>query len=171
MKKTVVVTNRLIKLGVSKISDLLNNKFSNTSESPVFVSILQGGNIFCHDLMSSVDFKYAYDSIEVKSYKEQQQGELKLIKQPTFNLSNKKIILVDDFFDSGKTMFYVINYLKEHYENIKITPVTFLKRQSKIELEGLIYCYLIQDESWLYGYGLDLDGEYRDKREIFKLEK
>ena len=55
---------------------------------------------------------------------------------------------------------------------MEITFVTFLNRDSnEVPTGDLIYAYGVSGGDWLYGYGLDLDGKYREAREIFKLNK
>ena len=167
--KEVVFTTKQIEEGVERVAKILDRKFAGEAYSPIFLSILQGGDMFCKDLMKQVDFVYQYDTIEAKSYEGVEQKEVRIINQPTNDLHNRKIILVDDFCDSGNTIEKVSKYLRE-CEVQEITIVTFLYKK-KHDYTSIIHAYQVTNDDWLYGYGLDLNGKYRGEREIFKLNK
>lgn len=172
MTRQVVISEFQIDLGVRSAAVRLGEIFKHEyflSECPTFISILHGGRVFCHDLMDKVNFIHYHETIEVKSYKGEVRGGVEFVRCPKLDEGYKKIILVDDFCDSGSTLVAVKNYFEKEYGS-KVYCVTFLKRKST-KFDDLIYCHEIDGDDWLYGYGLDNNGLDREVREIYKLIK
>ena len=52
---------------------------------------------------------------------------IKLLKDITTNITDKDVYLVDDIYDSGNTMNFLIDHLQQ-YNPKSITPVTLFKK-------------------------------------------
>jgi hypoxanthine phosphoribosyltransferase len=100
------------------------------------------------------------DFIRAKSYENQSQGEIRILKSIDMDIKGKDVYLVDDIYDSGNTMNRLIKHLQ--YQKPKsITPVTLFKKEFSHN-EDLIWGFELSKEHWLEGYGLD--GEQGLKR-------
>lgn len=96
----------------------------------LIVAMARGGLSVAQMLSDLLDLPIA--SFTIKSYKDLKQKEIPVV---TFRLGNKlhgkKILLVDDVSDSGKTFIRGVEYLKElGAENIKTVSV-FIKPTTK----------------------------------------
>ena len=74
-----------------------------------------------------------------------------------------KNCIIDDFFDSGNTIEFIINELKS-YSPFLIIPVTLFKRYNSQPTINLIYGETINSDEWLVGYGLN--GDHNLKRNL-----
>lgn len=168
--KTVLVTGEQINLGVRAMATRLNSIFNHEfllDKCPTFVSIMDGGDIFCQDLIEKISFIHYHEKIKVNSYNGQERGEVVFSMLPKLKVGYAKVILVDDFCDSGSTMSKVKAYFEKEYGS-KVYCVTFLKRKST-HFQDLMFCREVEGDDWLYGYGLDDNGKNRELREIYKL--
>jgi hypoxanthine phosphoribosyltransferase len=143
---------------------LLGQLVSTGTQPYVVIGVLNGGFMFFSDLVRKITNPCQLDFIQVKSYNEGKQSEIRFIKDLSVDITDKHVILVDDIFDSGDTIRYIIEHLKQ--KNPKnIQPVTLFKRKfANTEGTNLIYGFLLEDEKFLIGYGLDdIDGTKRNQ--------
>lgn len=86
------------------------------------VAISRGGLTLGH-LLSDL-LRISISTITIQSYVDiQTHGEVKITSKLTTPIKNKKILLVDDVSDSGKTLKRAVSYLK-HFAPKEITTVT-----------------------------------------------
>ena len=121
---------------------------------PVFICVLNGAFMFFTDLVKQIG-ECEIDFISAKSYEGTTQGEIKLLKDITTNISDKDVYLVDDIYDSGNTMNFLSKHLQQ-YNPKSITPVTLFKKYYS-KNNDLIYGFELTNEHWLIGYGLDAE--------------
>jgi len=146
----VLFTEHEILNKVGEIAYKISRKEHKTP--PVFICVLNGAFMFFTDLIKRMD-DCEIDFISAKSYVGTTQGEIKLIKDITMDISGKDVYLVDDIFDSGNTMKFLTQHLA-HQKPKSITPVVLFKKWYSNHPE-LVYGFELENESWLIGYGLD----------------
>ena len=155
-------TEREIK---NKVGEIAHNIKKNKHEQPpVFICVLNGAFMFFTDLVKQMK-ECEIDFIQAKSYIGTTQGEIKLLKDIIIDIKDKDIYLVDDIYDSGNTMNFLINHLKQYHPK-SITPVTLFKKHYS-NCKDLISGFELHNEHWLVGYGLDaLNGTKRNQKYI-----
>ena len=158
----ILFTEQEIKNKVGEIA--YNIKKRQHKEPPVFICVLNGAFMFFTDLVKQVGDCHI-DFIRAKSYENQSQGEIRILKSIDIDIEGKDVYLVDDIYDSGNTMNRLVKHLQ--YNNPKsITPVTLFKKHYS-NTDGLIYGFELTNEHWLIGYGLDAEnGLKRNQKHI-----
>jgi hypoxanthine phosphoribosyltransferase len=135
----------------------------------IFICVLNGAFMFFSDLIKNIDCVEAkIDFIRVKSYNGIRQGKLKLTKDIEIDIKDKVVYLIDDIYDSGKTLKYLIKHLSKHKPK-KIVPVALFKRIGS-DHPDLIYGIELAEGSFVYGYGLD-DSKGFNRNLPFTLEE
>ena len=148
----ILFTEQEIKNKVGEIA--YNIKKRQHKEPPVFICVLNGAFMFFTDLVKQVGDCHI-DFIRAKSYENQSQGEIRILKSIDIDIEGKDVYLVDDIYDSGNTMNRLVKHLQ--YNNPKsITPVTLFKKHYS-NTDGLLYGFELTNEHWLIGYGLDAE--------------
>jgi len=160
---TTLYTETEIKFIVKQIAKQI--KECKHEQPPVLICVLNGAFIFFADLVREIG-DCEIDFIRVKSYEGITQGDLKITKSIEISICDKDVFIIDDIYDSGNTMNYIIKKLSiEHPKSL--TPVTLFKRYLSDTPEILIFGNMLKDEAWVYGYGLDGEnGMYRNLKEI-----
>lgn len=150
--ETVLFTEKELQNRVYEISQQINN--IPTTQPPVLICVLNGAFMFFTDLVKNID-KCHIDFIQCKSYVDNKQYQLTITKNKDINIEGRDVYLIDDIYDSGVTMDTL--YEKLQQENPKsLTVVTLFKRwDSPHQNYNNINGFLLQDESFLVGYGLD----------------
>lgn len=93
------------------------------------VAIARGGLTLGHLLTDSLRLPIC--SITIQSYTDiQKQGELRITAKLGKHISGKRILLVDDIADSGKTLKRAVSYLKRFHPASITTVTMFYKPQS-----------------------------------------
>ena len=88
---------------------------------------------------------------------------MKIIKDLDEPLEGKDVLIVEDIIDSGRTLAYLIEVLKQRRPN-SIHLCTLLdkpERRVKKQVHVDYTCFTIPDE-FVVGYGLDYDQKYRN---------
>lgn len=154
----ILYTEPEIQFAVRKLAHDINQDSSKNSNPPVLICILNGAVMFYTDLCKCLHTDCVMDFIRVKSYEGQEQKELTLTKDIETNIEGRRVYLIDDIYDTGNTVKFLVNHLKQ-YNPQSIIPVTLFKSE-KSDYEGdtfLMYGFEKKESDWLIGYGLDGD--------------
>ena len=95
----ILFTEQEIKNKVGEIAYKIKKR--QHEQPPVFICVLNGAFMFFTDLVKQMG-DCEIDFISAKSYDGTTQGEIKLLKDITTNITDKDVYLIDDIYDSGK---------------------------------------------------------------------
>lgn len=130
----------------------------------LMVSVLKGSVVFMADLMRAVDCHARIDFMSVSSYGNgtKTSGVVKIVKDLDLNLEGYDLLLVEDILDSGKTLYYLREILKERNPS-SIRIATLLNKPARREADIVpdYSCFEVPDE-FVVGYGLDFAEKYRN---------
>ncbi|OGG24174.1 hypothetical protein A3A79_03210 [Candidatus Gottesmanbacteria bacterium RIFCSPLOWO2_01_FULL_43_11b] len=125
MEYLPVSWNEYIVLAQNLAASLLKN------EGPFdeIVAIARGGLTLGHLLSDHLHLPIC--SITIQSYTDiQKQGELQITAKLGRHITGKRILLVDDIADSGKTLKRAVNYLRRFKPSSITTATMFYKPHS-----------------------------------------
>lgn len=160
--KEVLLSEQEIKEIAKKLGKKISQDYAG--KEVLLVSILKGAVVFMADIMREIDLKCEVDFMVVSSYGKgaRTSGNVKIIKDVDIPLTGKDVIIVEDILDSGLTLNYIINMLKERNPN-SIEICTLLDkpsgRQSDVKAK---YIGIQIPDAFVVGYGLDFDEKYRN---------
>ena len=128
------------------------------------ICILKGGVFFTCELAKRLTVPVSLDFMCVSSYGSgtESSGVVKIVKDLDQPLAGKEVLIVEDIIDSGRTLAYLIEILKQRNpKSIRLCtlldkPERRVKKQVKVDYT----CFTIPDE-FVVGYGLDYDQKYR----------
>ncbi len=129
----------------------------------VFVGILKGSVMFMSELAKNVKSSVALDFMDVSSYEgTESTGKIKINKDIRDSIEGKDVLIVEDIIDTGRTLTYVKEYLKQKNPNsIKIATMLSKPSRRVIELNVDYIGFAIEDK-FVVGYGLDYNERYRN---------
>ena len=164
----VFISEENIAKRVSEISLKISENFHDTN--PVIISILNGSFIFTADIIRELDIDCEVDFIKISSYEGMNStGSIKMSKDLSIDIKNRRVIIVEDIIDSGLS----IKYLYKHILNYKprdITIVSLLAKTNNYKLNFNIDIIGFEISSeFVVGYGLDFNQRFRNLKSIFKL--
>ena len=162
--KNILVSEEALKAKVAELGAQISRDYEG--RNLVLVSILKGSVVFMADLMRAVTIPCSIDFMVVSSYggsNTTTSGLVKIIKDLDGDLSGKDVLIVEDIIDSGRTLAYLIEILKQrnpesiHLCTLLDKPERRVKKQVKVDYT----CFEIPDE-FVVGFGLDYDQKYRN---------
>lgn len=129
------------------------------------ICILKGSVFFTVELAKNISGDVKLEFIRVSSYGEgtESTGEIKMKLDLKDSIQGKDVIVIEDIIDTGRTLSYLIEYLKMKKPNsIKLCalldkPERRVKKEVKVDYTG----FQIPDK-FVVGYGLDWDERYRN---------
>lgn len=129
------------------------------------ICILKGGVFFTCELAKRISLPLTMDFMSVSSYggKTASSGIVRIVKDLDDSIEGKDLLIVEDIIDSGNTLSYLIEVLKQRNPN-SIELCTLLdkpERRIKKEVSVKYTCFTVPDE-FIVGYGLDYDQKYRN---------
>ena len=129
----------------------------------LLVSVLKGSVIFMADLMRAITVPLNIDFMSVSSYGggTKTTGVVKILKDLDLDLSGKDILIVEDILDSGMTLSYLSNLLRQRNVNsIRIATLLDKPERRIADVHADYFCFTVPDE-FVVGYGLDYNQQYR----------
>lgn len=143
----------------------------------MLVSVLKGSIAFMADLMRAIDLPLKIDFLSVSSYGAgtDSSGTVTINKGLDVDLTGVDLLIVEDILDSGRTLYKIIDILRERgTASIKIACLLDKPERRVVPLSADYTCFDIPDE-FVVGYGLDYDQNYRNlpyigvlKREVYE---
>lgn len=130
----------------------------------LMLCILKGAVVFMGDLMKHISIPTEIDFMKVSSYGNStvSSGTVNIVLDlHRKDLSSLDILIVEDIIDSGKTLSYLVEYLKlKGAKSVK--TCTMLDKPSRREVDFTPdYCGKEVPDEFVIGYGLDYDEAYR----------
>lgn len=167
--KTLISTEKLN----SKIIELarqIQNDFKD--EELLFLVILKGSVFFATDLAKNITSPIILDFMKVSSYSgTQSTGKIDVKLDVSENITNKNVIVIEDIIDTGRTLRYLIDYLKtKKPKALKICTLLDKKDRREFEIEADYVGFDIPNK-FVLGYGLDYDEKYRNLPYIGYIEQ
>lgn len=158
----VLLSEEQIKTKVLELGQKISRDYEG--KNLMLISILKGSIVFMSDLMRSITTRCQIDFLAVSSYGSgtKTTGEVKIIKDLDDSLEGFDIVIVEDILDSGMTLHYVMNLLKNR-NPASINICTLLDKPSrrKVQVQAKYVGFEVPDE-FVVGYGLDYAQKYRN---------
>ncbi|RKD35153.1 hypoxanthine phosphoribosyltransferase [Lacrimispora algidixylanolytica] len=138
------------------------------------ICILKGGVFFTCELSKRITLPLTMDFMSVSSYGSGtvSSGIVKIVKDLDDPIEGKDVLIVEDIIDSGNTLSYLIEVLKQRNPN-SIELCTLLdkpERRVKKQVQVKYTCFTVPDQ-FIIGYGLDYDQIYRNLPYIGVIEQ
>jgi len=137
----------------------------------ILIGVLKGAFIFMADLIREINIPCRVDFARLASYGagSESSGKVVLTKDIETSIKDKDILIVEDILDTGLTMQYFVEWLKERNPKSLKTCVFLDKRKRrKVPLEADYVGFTI-DDGFVVGYGLDFNEMYRFSPEIYTI--
>src|ERR1700704_67795 len=166
----VFLTAGQIQKRVQEMGDQISTDFP---DGPIYlIAILKGAFMFLADLSRSIRTPSRVEFIGISSYGrgKTSSGEVKVTKDLDVSIEGHHVLVVEDIIDSGVTLTYLINLLKQRKpKSIRIATLLDKPDRRLRPVDVAYVGFQIPDE-FVVGYGLDFDEDYRNLGDICVLE-
>lgn len=139
-------------------------------ENPLFVGILNGAYLFAAELMPHLPPDSELTFAAYASYKgTQSQGTVQEILPVRNGVRGRTVVLLEDVVDTGQTMLYVMQKLREAgAKRVCLATLLFKPEALTCDLQP-DYVGLEIASDFVAGFGMDYDGQGRTTRNIYRI--
>ena len=170
-KIRVLLTEEEVDKRINEVAEQINKDYAGKSVH--LICIFKAGVFFTCELEKRLNMPVSMDFMSVSSYGAGtvSSGVVRIIKDLDEPLEGKNVLIVEDIIDSGRTLAYLIEVLKQrgpkdiHLCTLLDKPERRVKKQVKVDYT----CFTIPDE-FVVGYGLDYSQKYRNLPFVGTLE-
>lgn len=158
----ILISEKDIKKAIRKMGKAISKDYAD--KNLFLVAVLKGSVMIMADLMRAITIPVNIDFMSVSSYGggTKTSGVVKIIKDLDHDLSGKDVLIVEDILDSGLTLSYLTNVLRQrNVSSIKIATLLDKPERRVADITPDYCCFTVPDE-FVVGYGLDFDQKYRN---------
>ena len=175
-KIRVMITEEEIDRRTREIAEMITRDYAGRTVH--MVTVLKGGVYFMTMLSKRIaeSVPVELDFMSVSSYgaDTKSSGVVRIVKDLDEPLLGKDVLVVEDIIDSGRTLSYLVEYLKLNGAR-SVKTVALLDKPSRREVDYKPdYTGLEIPDEFVIGYGLDYAEKYRSlpyvgilKREVY----
>lgn len=164
------IPNEKIEAAVRKTAEQLNRDYAD-GDIPVFLSVLNGSFMFTASLMKYITFLSELSFVKLASYSgTTSTGKTRQLIGLSSPLKGRRVIIVEDIVDTGKTITDMYSMLQEHgVTDIRVCTL-FLKPAAYKGSVPIDYHAMEIGNEFIVGYGLDYDQLGRQLQDIYIVE-
>jgi hypoxanthine phosphoribosyltransferase len=136
-------------------------------ERPIAVVVLQGAFVFAADLLrqlpARLGLEVAFLRCESYGTGTRSKGRVMLLQDldPSLDLHDRTVLLIDDILDTGLTLQFLVRHLKERGAGRVRVCVMLRRRESPRRAVHAEFAGFDVGGEFFVGYGLDHAGRYR----------
>jgi len=160
--REVLLTAEQIRIRVGEMAERIAADYRD--REPVLVGVLDGAIVFLADLMRALPIPLRIDFVKWSSYGDSStsSGEVQLLKDLSFSVEGKHVLVVEDIVDTGLTLHYLMENLGTR-EVATLAVAALLDKPSRRRVKvKLDYVGFEVPDEFVVGYGLDLAQRYRN---------
>jgi len=135
----------------------------------VFV-IMNGAFVFAADLVREFTFACPLRFIKLASYEgTNSTGKVIFSGNDTFDMVGKKVLIVEDIVDTGRTREALLNKLRQENPKEMRTVALLFKPDAYLYDNKPEYIGFDIPNAFVVGYGMDIDGRGRNLGDVYML--
>jgi hypoxanthine phosphoribosyltransferase len=166
----VLINQEEIHRGIARLASQLHERYGN--EPLTIVAIMTGSLVMLADLIRGLEMPVRISLIRASSYRGgMTSGELTIEDSDMLDIRGREVLLIDDIFDTGKTLAEVTRRLERHQPQSLRTAVFLNKRGNSVVNQAPDYSVFDIPNEFVVGYGLDYDDLYRNLPYVGVLEE
>ena len=149
----------------ARVTELARQIGVDYHDRPItIVGVLTGSLIFLADLVRHLDLPLRIGLIQASSYRgaATAPGELHIQPELVPDVRGRHVLLLDDILDTGQTLAYLSDHLR-NLGAVSLRVAVLLRKRGRqtISFEP-DYCGFDIPNVFVVGYGLDFNDEYRN---------
>ncbi|MCH5248989.1 MAG: hypoxanthine phosphoribosyltransferase [Lachnospiraceae bacterium] len=158
----VLLSEEEVDLRIRKMGEQISRDYAGKSIH--LICILKGASFFMCELAKRITVPVSIDFMSLSSYGSdtESSGEVKIKKDIEEPLENRHVIVVEDIVDTGRTLKYLKELLKDRgAADVKLCALLDKPERRIVDIEADYIGFSIPDE-FVVGYGLDYAQRYRN---------
>lgn len=160
-KVKVLISEEDVNARIRELGEQISKDYAG--EEVHLISILKGGAFVTVELAKRITVPTSLDFMYVSSYSgTTSTGIVKIVKDLDHPIEGKNVIVVEDIIDTGRTLAYLMELLKDRKpKSVKLCTLLDKPERRVTEISADYTGFVVPDE-FIVGYGLDYDQKYRN---------
>lgn len=161
-----------VNAGLDRLAEGITKKLKDTN--PIVLCVMTGALIPLGHLLTRLRFPLEIDYIHATRYRGAMRGgDLHWLVEPHSDLKDRTILVFDDIMDGGLTLAAILDYCqqagaKKVYSAVMVNKIR--KREDGVNFEP-DFIGLSTPDRFLFGFGLDHEGYWRNLPEIYAMKE
>ena len=159
---SVLLTEEAVDARIKEIGEQVTKDYAGKEVH--LICVLKGGVFFMCEFAKRIEVPVSMDFMAISSYgaDTKSSGVIKIVKDLDESITGKDVLVVEDIVDSGRTLSYLLEMLKDRKPN-SLRLCTLLDKPDRrvIDVDVDYTGFQIPDE-FVVGYGLDYAQKYRN---------
>ena len=157
-----LLSEQELSAGVSRMAAEVNAHYG--FQPLTIIGVLTGSIVLVADLIRQLKMPLRVGVVQARSYRgaSTTPGELTIKADMLPDLKGRHVLVVDDIFDTGKTLFGLLNELRQ-LQPADLRTAVLLRKEGRQEVAMLPdHIGFVIPDKFVVGYGLDHNDEYRN---------
>ena len=150
-------------------ASLMNSRYAD--ERVLVLAVMTGALVYAGQLLPQLRFELELDYVHATRYDGARSGgDLQWLVRPRESVAGRKVLLLDDILDEGVTLCGIRDWLLR--EGAADVAIAVLVHKEKSLPQPCVPAFpaLAVPDRYVYGFGLDADGLWRNADGIFVAE-
>jgi len=157
------ISEEQIQSRIKELAAKLNEIYKD--EELYLVGVLKGSVMFMTDLAKRLTMPVKMEFVRLSSYGSgtTSAGKINAVDLSLPDLGGKNVLIVEDIIDTGNTAKFLVDFLNQKFKlkDLKFCSLLDKKARRVNDMQPDYYCFDVEDK-YLVGYGMDIDGKYRN---------
>lgn len=161
-KVKVLLTEEVVDARIKELGEQISRDYAGKQVH--LICVLKGGSFFMCELAKRITVPVSIDFMSVSSYgsETKSSGVVKIVKDLDETIMGKDVIVIEDIIDSGRTLSYLLEMLKDRKpESLRLCTLLDKPDRRVVDVNIDYLGFAIPDE-FVVGYGLDYAQKYRN---------
>jgi hypoxanthine phosphoribosyltransferase len=166
----ILLDEQQLHQGVKQLAGKIDEHYGD--QSLTVVAVMTGSLVLFADLIRMLSMPLRVGVIQASSYRgAMTAGELAVDTRMMIDVAGRDVLLVDDIFDTGRTLERLTHEVSEMgASTVKTAVLLHKRRQHDVAMRPDFVAFEIPDE-FVVGYGLDYQDHYRNLPYLGVLEE
>lgn len=166
----ILLTHEQLQEGVGRMAAEITSHYG--SRPLTIIGVLTGSIVLLADLIRQLEMPLRLGLVQARSYRGRltTPGSLTLNADMLLDVKQREVLVVDDIFDTGQTLFELVSHLDELQPASVRSAVLLRKKGRQQAPRGPDYVAFDIPDEFVVGYGLDYDDMYRNLPHLAVLE-
>lgn len=166
----VVFSRDQIESAVERMAERIAGQLADTN--PLVLTVMLGGQMPASAILTRLNFPLEMDYLHATRYgMETTGGELTWIARPRIPMKDRTVLIIDDILDEGHTLAQIVEHCRKAGAKNVFTAVLINKiHDRRVEGINADFVGLRVDDRYIFGYGMDYKGYFRNLPAIYALK-
>ena len=157
-----------IEANIQTVADQINRDM--TGKNPLFLVVLNGAFMFASELFKRLTIPCEISFVKLTSYSgTETTNVVRELIGLDHSLDGRTVVVVEDIVDTGHTMRYTIQKLRDlNAADVRIATMFFKPKSFQYDYP-IDYKAMDISNEFIVGYGLDYDQQGRNFPDIYKI--